>query len=86
MFDVVYPITPQKHRAVTTRWLDLTQTAKRFGVELRRDGSFSGRATGKVSLSRDALVVEIESKPWAIPEFMIRSELKKMLDEFFNAE
>jgi hypothetical protein len=82
-FDVFYPLDAEKHAAVRKRWLDLTNKAKAVGITLHADGTFDGRASGKVEITPSALTIEVEDKPWAVPEFVVRQELKKMLDGFF---
>ena len=85
MFEVHYPLDATKHAAVRKRWLDLANKAKAAGITLHADGTFDGRAEGKVEITPSLLTIEVTDKPWAVPEFLVRQELKNMLDGFFGA-
>lgn len=85
MFEVIYPLDATKHATVRKRWLDLTNKAKAAGITLAADGTFTGKAKGKVEVTPSFLTIEVTDKPWLVPESLVRQELKNMLDGFFGA-
>lgn len=75
---LIYPITPAVMNRITSNWEQLRDQAKTKGIELLRDGSFSGKATGKVTIERERVSVLITDKPWLIPMAAIDAELKRL--------
>ncbi len=75
---LIYPITPEAQRRLTATWETLRAKAQEKGIVLAPDGSFTGRATGKVSIERDKISVTITDKPFYVPISRINSELKRL--------
>ncbi len=76
---LIFPITPGVHERLTSTWDALRQQALEKGIKLAPDGSFTGRATGKVSVERDKISVTITDKPFYVPIRAINNELKLLL-------
>lgn len=81
--QVRIPIDPKQHRSVTTRWQDLVDQAKGYGIELERNGEFNGAAKGQVYIGHNEILIDVTHKPMLVPAFMIESKLRGMLHEFF---
>lgn len=75
---LIYPITPAVHTRITSQWIQLRARAREQGIEMADDGSFTGRATGKVTLDRTHITVLITDKPWIVPMGAIDSELRRL--------
>jgi hypothetical protein len=75
---LIYPIVPAVHKRLTFEWESLRTQAREKGIELARDGSFTGRATGRVTVSHDRVSVLITDKPWIVPMAAIDAELKRL--------
>lgn len=75
---LIFPITPEVHARLTRSWETLRQQALEKGIRLGPDGSFTGRATGKVSVERDKISVTITDKPFYVSVGAINDELKRL--------
>ena len=75
---LIYPITADAHKRITFEWEALRTKAREKGIEIARDGSFTGKATGKVTIDRERISVLITDKPWLIPMAAIDAELKRL--------
>ena len=75
---LIFPITTAAHRRITSGWDGLRRPAAEKGIKVGPDGSFTGRATGKVTLQRDRVSVLITDKPFYVPIGAINSELRRL--------
>lgn len=75
---LAFALDPAGHRKIVSRWPQIVSDARKAGVTIGPDGSFSGRAVGRVTIASDELRVAIESKPWWVSLDAIRSELRKL--------
>lgn len=75
---LIFPITPSLHQQITSNWERFRAQAREKGITLAPDGSFSGRATGSVTIERDRISVLITNKPFYVPIGAINSELKRL--------
>ena len=84
MINLKFPITREQRDKVLNRWHELAAQAERYKVKLNKDGSFEGAATGQLLIGQNELEVNIKSKPFFVPESMIKNQLTKMVEEFLK--
>ena len=75
---LAFALDPAGHRKIISQWPKIVSDARKAGVTIGPDGSFSGRAVGRVTIASDELRVVIESKPWWVPLGAIRAELRAL--------
>ncbi len=75
---LVFPIVPTAMGRIVAQWDALAKKAAEKGINLRRDGTFSGTASGRVTFDRTEVVVLITDKPFLVPVSAIESELRKL--------
>lgn len=77
------PLDAGRHRALIAKWSELTEMCKGIGINLKPDGSISGKVTGTIRIGLNEAEIVLTGKPFFWPEVLVRQKIQETFDKLF---
>jgi hypothetical protein len=73
-----FSLTPDKYSEVQHGFETYILKASEYGINIEKDGKFTGKAEGQITVANGSVHIRVDEKPFIVPWGVIESKLKEL--------